>query len=119
MIFRSIKIVLNERTGTVIIGKDVRISAVAITQGNLTIQIGTNFNVSQPQPFSKGDTVVTPEQNIQAQEKPSNLVLLQDGASVEDLIKALNSLGVTPKDLVAIFQAIKSSGALQAELELI
>lgn len=113
------KVVLNERTGTVVIGKDVRISAVAITQGNLSIEIGTNFNVSQPFEFSQGKTVVTPEQTVKAQEKQNNLVMLKDGANVEDLVKALNSLGVTPKDMVAIFQAIKAAGALQAELELI
>jgi flagellar P-ring protein precursor FlgI len=114
------KVVLNERTGTVVIGKDVRIAAVAITQGNLSIQIGTNFNVSQPAPFSTlGQTAVTPEQNVVAEEKQSHLVLLKDGSNVEDLVKALNALGVTPKDMVAIFQAIKVSGALQGELELI
>ncbi len=117
---RKAKVVLNERTGTVIIGRDVRISEVAITQGNLSIQIGTNFNVSQPAPFSRvGETVALPEQTVKAQEKQSNLVLLKDGANVEDLVKALNSLGVTPKDMVAIFQAIKAAGALQAELEII
>jgi len=114
------KVVLNERTGTVVIGKDVRIAAIAITQGNLSIQIGTNFNVSQPNPFATlGQTVTTPEQNVVAQEKQSHLVLLKDGSNVEDLVKALNALGVTPKDMVAIFQAIKASGALQADLELI
>ncbi|MEW5978205.1 MAG: flagellar basal body P-ring protein FlgI [Acidobacteriota bacterium] len=117
---RKAKVVINERTGTVVIGKDVRISAVAITQGSLSIQIGTNFNVSQPAPFSEqGQTVVTPEQNIVAEEKQSNLVMLKDGASVEDLVRALNALGTTPRDLVAIFQAIKAANALQAELELI
>ena len=114
------KVVLNERTGTVVIGKDVRISAVAITQGNLSMEIGTNFNVSQPAPFSKvGETVVVPEQTVRAEEKKSNLVMLHDGATVEDLVRALNSLGVTPKDMVAIFQAIKAAGALEAELEII
>jgi flagellar P-ring protein precursor FlgI len=114
------KVVLNERTGTVVIGKEVRISAVAITHGSLSIQIGTNFNVSQPiAPFGQGETVVTPEQTVRAEEKSSNLVLLKDGANVEDLVKALNALGVTPRDLAAIFQAIKAAGALQADLELI
>ncbi|HVN81030.1 MAG TPA: flagellar basal body P-ring protein FlgI [Terriglobia bacterium] len=117
---RKAKVVLNERTGTVVIGKDVRISAVAITQGNLSIEIGTDFNVSQPAPYSKlGETVVVPEQTVKAEEKKNNLVMLHDGATVEDLVKALNSLGVTPKDMVAIFQAIKASGALEAELEII
>ena len=116
---RKAKIVLNERTGTIVIGKDVRISAVAITHGSLSIQIGTNFNVSQPiAPFGQGETVVTPEQTVKAEEKRSNLVLLKEGANVEDLVKALNALGVTPRDLVAIFQAIKAAGALQADVEL-
>ncbi len=116
---RKARVILNERTGTLVIGKDVRISAVAITHGSLTIQIGTNFNVSQPAPLGEGQTVVTPEQTIKAEEKSSNLVLLKDGANVEDLVRALNALGVTPRDLVAIFQSIKAAGALQAELELI
>jgi flagellar P-ring protein precursor FlgI len=117
---RKAKVILNERTGTVVIGKDVRISAVAITQGSLSIHIGTNFNVSQPiASFSQGQTMVTPEQTVKAEEKNSNLVFLKDGANVEDLVKALNSLGVTPRDMVAIFQAIKAAGALEAELDLI
>ncbi|MFN8009151.1 MAG: flagellar basal body P-ring protein FlgI [Terriglobia bacterium] len=114
------KVVLNERTGTVVIGREVRIAAVAISQGNLSIGIGTNFNVSQPAPYSiKGETVVTPEQEVKTQEQRADLVLLKDGATVDDLVKALNSLKVSPRDLVAIFQAIKAAGALQAELEFI
>jgi flagellar P-ring protein precursor FlgI len=116
---RRAKVILNERTGTLVIGKDVRIAAVAITHGSLTIQIGTNFNVSQPNPFGDGQTVVTPEQSVKAEEKNSNLVLLKDGANVEDLVKALNAMGVTPRDLVAIFQSLKAAGALQGDLELI
>jgi flagellar P-ring protein precursor FlgI len=116
---RIAKVVLNERTGTVVIGRDVRISAVAITQGSLTIQIGTNFNVSQPNPFGQGQTVVTPQESVTVQEKQQNLVMLTNGANVEDLVSALNGLGVTPKEMVAIFQALKAAGALQAELELI
>ena len=113
------KVVLNERTGTIVIGRDVRISAVAITQGSLTIQIGTDFNVSQPESFAQGQTVVTPQQNVGAEEKQRNLVMVPDGANVEELVRALNGLGVTPKEMVAIFQALKAAGALQAELELI
>jgi flagellar P-ring protein FlgI len=116
---RKAKVVLNERTGTVIIGKDVRIGAVAINQGSLSIQIGTNFNVSQPELFSPGRTVVTPETKVQAEEKQSQLVMLKDGANVEDLVKALNALGATPRDMVAIFQSIKAAGALQADLDFI
>jgi flagellar P-ring protein precursor FlgI len=114
------KVVMNERTGTVVIGREVRIAAVAISQGNLSIGIGTNFNVSQPAPYSfKGDTVVTPEQEVKAEEQRADLILLKDGSTVDDLVKALNALKVTPRDLVAIFQAIKAAGALQAELEFI
>jgi flagellar P-ring protein precursor FlgI len=113
------KVVLNERTGTVVIGRDVRISAVAITQGSLTIQVGSLFNVSQPEGFSRGQTVVTPEQQVSVEENKRNLVMVPDGANVEDLIRALNGLGVSPKEMVSIFQALKAAGALQAELELI
>ena len=76
------------------------------------------YNVSQPAEFGQGETTVTPEQTVKAEEKGGNFVLLKDGANVEDLVKALNGLGVTPRDLVAIFQAIKAAGALQAELEI-
>ena len=113
------KVVLNERTGTVVIGRDVHISSVAITQGSLSIQVGTTYNVSQPEGFSKGDTVVTPEKEVTAAESRRNLVMVPDGANVEDLVRALNGLGVTPKEMVSIFQALKAAGALQAELELI
>jgi len=113
------KVVLNERTGTVVIGRDVHISAVAITQGSLTIQVGTSFNVSQPRGFSRGETVVTPEKEVAVEESKRNLVMVPEGANVEELIRALNGLGVTPKEMVSIFQALKAAGALQAELELI
>jgi len=113
------KVVLNERTGTVVIGRDVRISAVAITQGSLSIQVGTTLNVSQPLEFSRGQTVVTPQKDVSVEESRRNLVMVPEGANVEDLIRALNGLGVTPKEMVSIFQALKAAGALQAELELI
>jgi flagellar P-ring protein FlgI len=116
---RKAKVVLNERTGTVVIGRDVRISAVAITQGSLSIQIGTDFNVSQPNPLAPGQTVVTPQQTVTAEEQQRNLVMIPDGANVEDLVRALNGLGVSPREMVGIFQALKAAGALQAELELI
>jgi flagellar P-ring protein FlgI len=114
------KVVLNERTGTVVIGKDVRISSVAITQGSLAIQIGTTFNVSQPSEFSnRGQTVVVPQQEVTAGENRRNLIVVPDSANVDDLVRALNGLGVTPKEMVSIFQALKAAGALQAELELL
>jgi flagellar P-ring protein precursor FlgI len=113
------KVVVNERTGTVIIGSDVTISPVSISHGNLSIQIETHFDVSQPQPLSQGQTVVTPEQKVTAQEQRSNFVTLNKNATVEDLIRALNALGVTPRDTIAILEALKAAGALQAELEII
>ena len=113
------KVVVNERTGTVIIGSDVTISPVSISHGNLSIQIETHFDVSQPQPLSQGQTTVTPEQKVTAQEQRSNFVTLNKNATVEDLIRALNALGVTPRDTIAILEALKAAGALQAELEII
>lgn len=114
------KVVVNERTGTVIIGSDVTIAPVSIAHGNLSISIETQFSVSQPQPMSQGgQTVVVPEQRVTAQEQKGNFVTLSRGATVDDLIRALNSLGVTPRDTIAILEALKAAGALQAELEII
>jgi flagellar P-ring protein FlgI len=113
------KVVVNERTGTVIIGSDVTIAPVSIAHGNLSISIETQFNVSQPQPLAQGQTVVVPDQRVNAQEQKSNFVTLARGATVDDLIRALNALGVTPRDTIAILEALKAAGALQAELEII
>ncbi len=113
------RVIVNERTGTVIIGSDVTIAPVSIAHGNLSIQIETQFTVSQPAPFSQGQTVVAPEQKVTAQEQKSNFVTLNRGATVDDLIRALNGLGVTPRDTIAILEALKAAGALQAELEVI
>ncbi len=113
------KVVVNERTGTVIIGSDVTIAPASIAHGNLSISIETQFSVSQPQPLGQGQTTVVPEQKVTAQEQKSNFVTLGQGATVEDLIRALNALGVTPRDTIAILEALKAAGALQAELEII
>ena len=114
------KVVVNERTGTVIIGSDVTISPVSISHGNLSISIETQFNVSQAQPLAQGgQTVVVPEQKVTAQEQKSNFVTLGRGATVDDLIRALNALGVTPRDTIAILEGLKTAGALQAELEIL
>jgi len=103
----------------VIIGSDVIISPVSIAHGNLSIQIETKYQVSQPQPLSSGgNTVVVPEPKLTSQEQKSNFVTLAKGATVEDLIRALNALGVTPRDTIAILDALKSAGALQADLEI-
>ena len=114
---RVAKVVLDERTGTVVIGENVRISTVAIAHGNLSIEIKENFNVSQPAPLAEGETVVTPETDVKVEEERSKLILLPASVTIRDLVRALNAIGVTPRDLIAIFQAIKAAGALEAEIE--
>ena len=114
------KVVVNERTGTVVMGENVRIATVGIAHGNLSIQIDESQDVSQPLPFSRGGrTVVTPESDIVVQEGKNPIFLVESGVSIGELVKALNALGVSPRDLIAIFQALKAAGALQAELEII
>ena len=112
------KVVLDERTGTVVVGENVRISTVAIAHGNLSIEITEEPQVSQPAPFSDGKTTVTPKTTIKVKEEGSKLILLSQAATIRDLARALNSIGVTPRDLVAVFQAIKAAGALQGQLEI-
>ena len=114
------KVIINERTGTVVMGENVRISTVAIAHGNLSIEIQEDSNVSQPLPFSRGgETVVTPESEVQVQEGNNPIFLVNSGVSIAAVVKALNALGVSPRDLISIFQALKAAGALQAELEII
>ncbi len=113
------RVVVNERNGTIVIGSDVTLLPVSIAHGNLSIQVETQLNVSQPDAFSQGQTVVTPDQKVKTQEQKSNFVTLNKGATVDDLIRALNALGVTPRDTIAILEALKAAGALQAELEII
>jgi len=113
------RVVINERTGTIILGKEVKIASVAITQGNLSIRIGTQFFVSQPAPFSRqGETRVVPDQIVTATESEANSVVLPEGATIEQVVRGLNAVGLTARDIMNILQAIKSAGALQAELEL-
>ena len=112
------KVVINERTGTVVMGENVRIATVAIAHGNLSIEIKESSQVSQPLPFSKGKTVETPDTNISVNEDNAPIYIMNEGASLNDVIRALNALGVTPRDLIAIMQALKTSGALQAKLEI-
>ncbi len=112
------KIVINERTGTVVIGENVRISPVAIAHGGLTIEITTEYQVSQPPSFSPGGTVVVPSTDVRTREEKAHLIQVA-GASLGEVVRALNAMGVTPRDLIAILQALKASGALRAELEII
>ncbi len=113
------KVVMDERTGTVVMGKDVRISTVAIAHGNLSINIRETPQVSQPGPLSQGQTVVTTPAEVSAKEQGGELVVLKSGSSIGELVSALNAVGVTPRDLISIIQSIKSAGALQADLEVI
>jgi len=116
---RAARIVMNERTGTVVIGKDVRISPVAVLHGNLTVQIVTTFEVSQPAPLSPGQTVVTPQTSVGVKEEKARHLLLKEGVSVEELVKALTGIGSTPRDVIAIVQSMVAAGALEAEVEVI
>jgi flagellar P-ring protein precursor FlgI len=113
------KVVINERTGTVVMGRDVHLGPVSILHGNLSIEISTYFEVSQPNPFGDGDTAVVPQTSVQAQEDVARRVQLNEGATVEDLVRGLQAIGATPRDIVAILGAIKAAGALQAEVEVI
>jgi len=113
------KVVVNERTGTVVVGQNVRISTVAVAHGSLTISIQPNLEVSQPKPFSDGETLLFEEPEILVQEGDDKLAIVPEGVSIGELVKALNAIGITPRDLIAVFQAIQAAGALQAELEII
>ncbi len=132
------KIVVNERTGTVVIGENVRISNVAVAHGNLSIQIKETQSVSQPAPFapsgkgapatqmangvvvsSGGSTVVAPESDVNVTEEDKKLLMVRGGSTIDELVKALNAIGITPRDLITVLQAMKAAGALQAELEII
>lgn len=113
------KVVVNERTGTVVMGGNVTISPCAILHGNLSIQVSTEFQVSQPQSFSNGETKVVPQTTIQAQESPLQAVHLKEGATVEELIRGLQTMGASARDVVGILQAIKEAGALNADLEVL
>ncbi len=113
------RVVINEKTGTVVLGKEVKIAEVSLVHGGLSLQVGTLLNVSQPAPFSQGQTQVVPETNVQIQEEKGRAVTLREGASVEEIVRALNAIGAGPRDVIAILQAIKAQGAMQAELEII
>jgi flagellar P-ring protein precursor FlgI len=113
------KVVLNERTGTVIMGEKVRISTVAVSHGNLSIIVKENERVSQPLPFSEGETVVSPDTDVVVEEDSSQLIVVPEGVTLQEVVRGLNAIGVSPRDLISIFQAIRASGALQAELVII
>jgi flagellar P-ring protein precursor FlgI len=112
------RVVVNERTGTIVMGKDVRLSTVAVSHGNLSLVIRDEYNVSQPNPFAAGRTVITPETTATVTEEDGQLTVLdmKEGVSLGEIANALNAIGATPRDLIAIFQAIKASGSLHGEL---
>lgn len=110
------KIVVNERTGTIVMGQDVRIATVAVSHGNLNLIVSESVEVSQPNPLAEGTTIATPQTTLTAVEETGNLVVLPMGVNLGEIARALNAIGATPRDLIAIFQAIKAAGALQGEL---
>ena len=113
------KVVVNERTGTIVMGGDVKLSPVSVIHGSLSIEITTNYSVSQPAPYSHGQTTTTPDVNMQAGEAPTRSVRLSEGANVEELIAGLHALDASAREIVAILEAIKAAGGLAAELEVI
>jgi flagellar P-ring protein FlgI len=116
---RRAKVVVNERTGTVVLGKDVRLGAVSILHGSFSIEVTTTYAASQPNALAGGQTEVLPETKLKATESPARNIALNEGASVEDLVMRLQAIGATARDVVSILQAIKAAGALEAELEVI
>jgi flagellar P-ring protein FlgI len=116
---RKAKVVVNERTGTVVMGRDVRLGAVSILHGSFSIEVTTTYTASQPNSLAAGQTEVVPETRLKASESPARNVELSEGASVEELVTRLQAIGATARDVVSILQAIKAAGALEAELEVI
>ena len=113
------RVIINSRTGSIVLNQAVTLGPCAIAHGNLSISISSTPVVSQPAPFSQGQTVVSEKANIEIKQEPGKLIQIPAAAQLGDVVKALNSLGATPQDLLAILQAIKSAGALNAELEVI
>jgi flagellar P-ring protein precursor FlgI len=111
------KIVIDERSGIIVMGSDVRVSTVAVAQGNLTVTITESPQVSQPAPFSRGRTTTVPRTRIGVQEDGRKLAVVHNGVSLQQLVDGLNALGIGPRDLIAILQAIKAAGAIQADIE--
>lgn len=116
---RRAKVVVNERTGTVVLGKDVHLGAVSILHGNFSIEVTTEYAVSQPNPLARGETEVVPQTKLSASDATARNVELAEGASVEQLVTRLQAIGATARDVVSILQAIKAAGALEADLEVI
>jgi flagellar P-ring protein precursor FlgI len=117
---RPARVIINERTGTIVLGKDVRIAPVAVLHGNLSVVIQTTFDVSQPAPFSRtGTTEVIPQTSVAVKDEKARNVVLKQGATVEELVKALAAIGSTTRDVIAILENLRAAGALDAQLEVI
>lgn len=110
------RVVINERTGTIVAGSTVSLSEVAISHGNLNLEVTTSYEVTQPEPFGQGQTAVTPETRVKAGEDRGGVVVVNESATIQDVARALNAIGASPRDIISIFQAIKAAGALHAEL---
>jgi flagellar P-ring protein precursor FlgI len=113
----SAKIVIDERSGIIVMGRDVRVATVAIAQGNLTVTISEARQVSQPNPLSRGTTQVVRRSKVGVQEDGKQLAVVKDGVSLQQLVDGLNALGIGPRDMIAILQAVKAAGAIQADIE--
>ena len=113
------KVIVNERTGTVVIGGTVVLQPVSILHGGLAINVVTELKISQPGPFSAGQTTVVPQTRVDAQERPVNRIELKRGSTVDDLVRSLQTIGASARDVISILQAMKSAGALEAEIEVL
>ncbi|QEI12416.1 flagellar basal body P-ring protein FlgI [Cellvibrio japonicus] len=113
------RVIINSRTGTIVVGKNVRVSPVAVTHGSLTVTVAESLTVSQPNPLGQGTTVVVPSTNITAEEKTNPMFKFAPGASLDDIVRSVNNVGASPSDLMAILEALKQAGALKAELVVI
>lgn len=116
---REARVVINERTGTVVLGQDVHIAPVAIMHGNLSVEIQTTYTAAQPGAFSSASPTVVPETTVNAKDDKTHNVVLKEGATVEELVKALSSIGSTTRDVIAILENLRAAGALDAELDVI
>ena len=112
----SAKVVVNSRTGTIVIGGTVRTLPAAVTHGSLTVTISEKPEVSQPGPFSKGETTVVPRSEIAVEQATPRMFKLDTGNTLDDVVRAINAVGASPSDLVAILEALSQAGALRAEL---
>ena len=116
---QTAKIVIDENSGIIVMGKDVRVSSVAVAQSNLTVTIAENPTIVQPAPFSRGETAVEPNTTLNVNQSDTALQVVEESVTLQQLVDGLNALGISPRDLIAILQAIKATGALQAEIEVL